>query len=196
MAAGYGIAKTALPAIGATNPTAMAGVLSSIQECMDTLGAKVTNSGIDLSAVPEASHGTRQVQIDASRAHSSTATWTAPNGAAGDFWQAAGASDVVTFDLGLAVGQQLSGLAVRIFGANAGGVAWTAKLWKRQLASNTGTQLGNTATSGTGGFLESKDITISPTPEVVADGYSYYIAWTSGAAVAKVYGLEVFFTRP
>lgn len=170
-------------------PTWASDLITFLQEVQTDIEGLVTNAGLNLSSVPEASHGDRITSYGAATGQTQGATWL---GSTSQYWVGAAGSDTVTYDIVLPVGERIK--SVTYTGRANGALAWTGQLYKMTLASGTVVQISTTSTSGIAGTIER--LTLSGLTETVASGVYYFCLWTAGGVAARSYGAEVLSDRP
>lgn len=151
--------------------------LAEVQACLE---AKVTDAGLDLSAVPEAKHGARVIELPAAGAALLGATYDAANLYAAS---AAGA-DTASFPLPVQQGQRIR--AVSMHGRANGAAAWTLDVFRFNKTTGVVTNIGTVA-SAVAAAIEEKSI--PAITEVVGDNLAYVARWTAGGAGARILGV-------
>jgi hypothetical protein len=149
-------------------------------EAQTCLEAKVTDAGLDLSAVAEAKHGLRQFEAPAAGGAILGATYDAANG----YVASAAAPDTVTIPLLVQVGQRIR--AVSMHGRANGAAAWTLDVLRINKATGVVTNIGTVA-SAIAAAIEEKSI--PALTEVCNDSLAYVARWTAGGAGSRVYGV-------
>lgn len=192
MSIGYGTPKTALPAVGDAQPAAMQLLLDDVSEVQQTLEQKVTEAGVDFSAVGDVPHGLREFTIGPARLVLVSGTGTAPATVGVNYWLN-GNSLGLRADLDLLAGDRLQSVVARVR-PNGVGQQWTVRVL---LITPYGSQsiLGS-ATSTTGTSDEDVPVTFTAITLAAGEYISVTLSTASAVATPRVYGVDIGSDRP
>lgn len=184
----YGTAfTTTLPTAGVTaSPTFEQQLIAREQELEAKLVNKVTEGDIALTTGDITKHGTRPTELAAAAAALVGMTYDATLMIA----QASAGSQSATWDLPVQPGQRIT--KVIVSGQNHG-VAWVVSLLKQDASTGTVTQIGTVSSGTSSGTIEARTINAT---EVVVDGFTYAVRFTSGANLDKAYRCRFEVDRP